>query len=196
MYIRVTLYWGYLIVLWLFHLVCICNVVVWTCFVMCVGECMCGCFSNMCTCIYCVLYCLYCDFVLFHFCIFILICLVYTNVRTTATEWKLNYGSGKSSSSRSGGGGGEKEVIYKSEQRRDNQMHLTLSMSNHIHKFAKHFHGFRAETFQAKRHTRTPSDTITHNTCHLGTLGNKSRTTAVTRHAATACRLSVADGER
>jgi len=69
-------------------------------------------------------------------------------------------------------------------------------MSNHIHKFAKHFHCFRVETFQAKRHTRTPSDTTTHNTCHLRTLGNKSRTTAVTRHDATAFRLSVADGKR
>jgi len=28
---------------------------------------LCGCFSNMCTCIYCVLYCLYCFFVLFLF---------------------------------------------------------------------------------------------------------------------------------
>jgi hypothetical protein len=42
MYIRVTLYWGYLIILWLFHLgtsctvfVLTCTVVVLTCFVMC-----------------------------------------------------------------------------------------------------------------------------------------------------------------
>jgi len=67
-YIRVTLYWGYLIVLWLFHLVCILY---------------CGCFVNMCACIYCVL-------VLFRLCIFILICFVCTGVRTTATEWQLN----------------------------------------------------------------------------------------------------------
>ena len=33
-----------------------CTVVVLTCYVMC------GCFGNMCTCIYCVLYCLYCVF--------------------------------------------------------------------------------------------------------------------------------------
>ena len=33
----------------------------------CVGFVMCGCFGNMCTCIYCVLYCLYCVFVLFQF---------------------------------------------------------------------------------------------------------------------------------
>jgi len=26
----------------------------------CVGFVMCGCFGNLCTCIYCVLYCLYC----------------------------------------------------------------------------------------------------------------------------------------
>ena len=72
-------------------------------------------------------------------------------------------------------------VIYQGQQRRDNKMHLTLPRSNHIHKFAEHFHCFRAKTFHAKRHTRTPSDT-THNTCHLRTLGDKSRTTAVTRH--------------
>jgi len=72
-----------------------CSVVVVTCFVTC------GCFGNMCTCIYCLLYCLYCVFVLFHVCIFILICFVCTSVRTTATEWKLNCtssgGSGRSS---------------------------------------------------------------------------------------------------
>jgi len=67
-YIRVTLYWGYLTVLWLFYLVCIlycgcfnlfCNVwVLWQ---------LCGCFGNVCTCIYCV-------FVFFRLCIFIVIC--------------------------------------------------------------------------------------------------------------------------
>jgi len=81
-----------------------CTVVVSTCFVMCgcvgfvmcvfsnrcvrvcVGFVMCGCvyvwmfrqlcgcFGNMCTCIYCVLYCLYYVFVLFRLYIFILIC--------------------------------------------------------------------------------------------------------------------------
>ena len=35
----------------------------------CFGFVMCGCFGNMCTCIYCVLYCLYCVFVLFLLCI-------------------------------------------------------------------------------------------------------------------------------
>ena len=48
-----------------------------------VGFVICGCFGNMCTCINCF-------FVLFHLCIFILICPVCTSVRTTATEWKLN----------------------------------------------------------------------------------------------------------
>ena len=61
-----------------------CTVVVLTCFVMC------GCFQNICTCIYCVLYCLYCVFVLFLLCKFIHICLVCTGVRTTANGWKLS----------------------------------------------------------------------------------------------------------
>ena len=54
-------------------------------FCVCGGVLLCGCFGNMCTCIYCVLYCVYCVFVLFRLCIFI-ICFVCTNVRTTATE--------------------------------------------------------------------------------------------------------------
>jgi len=33
---------------------------VWVC--ICVGFVTCGCFGNMCTCIYCILYCLYCVF--------------------------------------------------------------------------------------------------------------------------------------
>jgi hypothetical protein len=37
----------------------------WVC--VCMGFVMCGCFGNMCTCICCV-------FVLFHLCLFILIC--------------------------------------------------------------------------------------------------------------------------
>ena len=80
----VTISFGVYLVLCLLELVC--NV--WVC--VCVGVCMSVCFGNMCTCIYCVLYCLYCVFVLFSLCIFILICFVCTNVRTTATEWKLN----------------------------------------------------------------------------------------------------------
>ena len=117
MHIRVTLYWGYLIVLWLFHLVCIlycgcfilfCNVCVCVCVcvrawdLQCVGVCMCGfcnvwvfwqlcgSFGNMCTCVNCVLHCLYYVFVLFRLWIFILICFVCTSVTTTATKWKLN----------------------------------------------------------------------------------------------------------
>ena len=68
---KVTLYWGYLIILWLFHLGISCTVFVLTCFVMC------GCFGNMCNCIYCVLYCLYCVFciVLFMYIYSYLFCL-------------------------------------------------------------------------------------------------------------------------
>ena len=40
---------------------------VWVC--VCVGFVMCGCFGNMCTCIYCVLYCFYCFYVPFRLCI-------------------------------------------------------------------------------------------------------------------------------
>ena len=50
-----------------------------------------GRFVNTYTCVYCVLYCLYCAFVLFRLCIFILICFVSSSVRTTATEWQLNW---------------------------------------------------------------------------------------------------------
>jgi len=95
--------WGCLIVLRLFHLVCIlcCSCLNLFCDVwvsVCVGVLttvwvfwqLCGCFGNMCTCIYCVFYCLYCVFVLFHWCIFILIRFICNTVRTTATEWKLN----------------------------------------------------------------------------------------------------------
>jgi hypothetical protein len=75
--------WVYL-VLWFFNLFC--NV--WVS--VCAGFAMCGCFGNMCTCIYCVLYYFYCVFVLFRLCTFILNCFVCTGVRTTATEWQLN----------------------------------------------------------------------------------------------------------
>jgi hypothetical protein len=97
MYITVTLYWGYLIVLWLFYLVCIlycgcfnwfCNMWVCVCvgFVMCgcvyvwVFWRLCGCCGNMCTCIYSVLYCF----------VYVYLSLFVTSVRTTSTEWKLN----------------------------------------------------------------------------------------------------------
>jgi len=67
-----------------------CSVVVLTCFVMCGCLCVCvglvmwWCFVNMYICICCVSYCLYCGFYCF-------ICFVCTSVRTTATEWQLNY---------------------------------------------------------------------------------------------------------
>ena len=48
-----------------------------------VGFVTCGCFGNVCTCIYCLLYCLYCVFGIV-LCIFIPICFVCTSVRTTA----------------------------------------------------------------------------------------------------------------
>jgi len=65
-YIRVTLYWGYWIVLWLFHLVC-------TLYCGCFDFFNCVCFDNMCTCVYCVFFVLLC-FVLSRLCIFIPIC--------------------------------------------------------------------------------------------------------------------------
>ena len=40
-----------------------------------VGFVICGCFGNMCTCIYCLLYCF----------VYVYLFLVVTNVRTTAT---------------------------------------------------------------------------------------------------------------
>ena len=48
---------------------------------------MCGCFGNMCTCVFAV-FCIVCTvfFVLFLLSIFILICFVCISVRTTATE--------------------------------------------------------------------------------------------------------------
>jgi len=49
----------------------------------CVGFVMCGCSGNTCTCIYCLL--------LFRLCIFILIYSDCTVVRTTNTEWQINF---------------------------------------------------------------------------------------------------------
>jgi hypothetical protein len=42
-------------------------------FPLCVGECMWGCFGNICTCVYCVLYCFYCVFVFFCLCVFLFV---------------------------------------------------------------------------------------------------------------------------
>jgi hypothetical protein len=64
---------------------------VWV-FVMCICACvsvgfvMCGCFGNMCTC-YLLCFVL---FVLFHLCIFILICFIHTSVSTTAPSDNSN----------------------------------------------------------------------------------------------------------
>ena len=92
-----TLGWPYTEGTWLYcdyFIWCVsCTVVIWTGFVMC------GCFGNMCTCVYCVLCCLYCVFVLFCLCIFIVICFVCTSVRNTATKWKLNCSSSSSNNS-------------------------------------------------------------------------------------------------
>ena len=102
MHNRVTFYWGYLIVLWLFHFVCItccgcfnsfCNVWVCVCVsfvIVWVFSELCGCFFSMCTCIYCGMCCLYWVYVLFLFVYYIIICIVCTSVNTTVTEWKLN----------------------------------------------------------------------------------------------------------
>jgi hypothetical protein len=94
-YIRTTLYWGYVIVLWLLRLVCIlyCSCFNWFCNVwvyVCVDFVMCGGSVNMCTCIYCGLYYFYCVFGIFSFMyiysyLFRLYC-----VRIVATEWQLN----------------------------------------------------------------------------------------------------------
>jgi hypothetical protein len=88
-YVRVTLFWGYLIVLWLFHLVCIlyCDYCILFCNMSVFWQ-VCGCFgnTNMCTCIYYDLLLFVLCFILFLLCTFILICFVCTSVRTTATE--------------------------------------------------------------------------------------------------------------
>ena len=106
MHIRVTLHWGHLIVMWLFHLVCIlycgclnlfCNV--WMSVCRGVRQ-LCGCFGNMCICIYCVWYFLYCVFVLLRLCVFILICFIGTSVRTTATEWQHNFSNNNNNNNR------------------------------------------------------------------------------------------------
>ena len=92
MYIRVTVYWGYLIVLWLFHVVCIlcCGYFNW--FVMCgcvyVWILLCVGVLVICVLVFTV-FCIVCTV----FCIssfMYIICFVCSSVRTTATEWKLN----------------------------------------------------------------------------------------------------------
>ena len=92
--LRVILHWGYLIILWLFHLGLSCTMVVWTCFVICGCVCvdfvMCRCFGNMCTCIYCRLYCLYFVFCIVSFVYTYSYCFVCINLRTTATDRQIN----------------------------------------------------------------------------------------------------------
>ena len=105
MYIRVNLYWAYLIVLWLFHLDVSCTVFVLTCFVMCGCVCLgfltCGCVYlwvlwSVGVLVICVLlfnvFCIVCTvfFVLFRLCILIFSYFVCTSVRSIATEWQLN----------------------------------------------------------------------------------------------------------
>src|SRR5215475_4398679 len=83
MYIRVTLYCGYLIILLLFHLcisctvsVLVCTLVVLYCFVMCGCVCMCG-FCNVwvcvCVCRLCIVW-------------VVVICILYSEVFLTLTE--------------------------------------------------------------------------------------------------------------
>jgi hypothetical protein len=78
---------------WVCVCVDFCNVWLCVCVVLCVCRFFwqfCGCFCNMCTCIDCVMYCRYCVFtVSFVYIYSYLFCC--TSVRTTATEWKLNY---------------------------------------------------------------------------------------------------------
>jgi len=84
MYMKVNLYWGYLIVLWQLYLVC---------------TLYCGCldllrnvwvfwlYVYLCLLRF-ILFVLY--FVFFRLCKFILICFVCISIRTTATRWQLN----------------------------------------------------------------------------------------------------------
>jgi len=103
MQIRVTLYWGYLIVLWLFYVVCtlycgcfhlFCNM--WVCVY--VGFVMCGCVHVwvlqcvgilvICVLVFTV-FCIVCTVFLSCF-IYVQLFLFVTGVKTTATEWNLN----------------------------------------------------------------------------------------------------------
>ena len=92
MHIIVTLYWGYLIVLWLFYLVCIlycgcfnwfCNV--WACVI--VGFEMYGSFDN---CVGVLATWVLVSTVVSYCFVYVYLFLFVTSVRTAATEWKLN----------------------------------------------------------------------------------------------------------
>ena len=91
MYIRVKLYWGYLIVLWLFRLVCIlyCGCIklfyyVWVS--------VCGGVMVICElvftvfCIVCTVFCIVSFMYIYSY--FFFVC---ASVRATATEWKFNF---------------------------------------------------------------------------------------------------------
>jgi hypothetical protein len=73
-FIRVTLYWGYLIVLWLFHLGVSCTVVVLTCTV--VFNLYCGCCNLYCGCfnLYCGCFNLYCGCCNLFFNVWVCVC--------------------------------------------------------------------------------------------------------------------------
>jgi hypothetical protein len=94
MCIRATLHRTFLIILWLFHLGVSCTVFFFTCV-------MCGCFGNMCTCVYCVLYCLYCVFgiVSFMYILFVLSVLVYRLLPPSDNSTAVSSSSSSSSSS-------------------------------------------------------------------------------------------------
>ena len=108
MHIRVTLFWGHLIVLWLFHLDVSFTVFVLTCFVMCVCVCVCVCFDNSVgVLVICVLvfnvFCIVCTvfFVLFRLCIFIFVFSVLMYGLLPPSDNSIAVGSSSSSRSRS-----------------------------------------------------------------------------------------------
>jgi len=70
---------------WILYCVCVC---VFVCVCVCMGFVMCGCFDN---CVGILLICVLLFTVFFLYCfLFVYLFLFATNVRTTATEWKLN----------------------------------------------------------------------------------------------------------
>jgi hypothetical protein len=79
------------------------------------GCAMCGCFGNVCICIYCVFCTVF--FRIVCVCIFILICFVDTSLRATATVWQFNCSS-SSISSGSGGCTGSSSSSSSSNKRR------------------------------------------------------------------------------
>ena len=87
MYIRVTQYWEYLIVLWLFHLVCILNC---SCFNLFCNVWVCACVGVLVICVLVfTVFCIVCTVFLYCF-VYVYLFLFVTSVRTTDTEWQLN----------------------------------------------------------------------------------------------------------